>query len=108
LTDKYLEDGMPPRSRAAELRGADWLASRLTDARRRGLRQLNQLAHVRGQTLAQLSLAWILRQPGITGVVMGASSAAQIEENVATIRNLRFSEAELEAIDSISRAMEET
>jgi L-glyceraldehyde 3-phosphate reductase len=107
LTDKYLEGDIPARSRAAELRGADWLASRLTETRRDGLARLNGLARQRGQTLAQLALAWVLQQPGITSVVMGASSAEQIEENVAAIRNLSFSEHELAAIDSISRAMED-
>jgi L-glyceraldehyde 3-phosphate reductase len=107
LTDKYLDGAIPAQSRAAALRGEEWLASRLTDPRRRRLVQLNELAHRRGQSLAQMALAWILNQPGITSVVMGASSARQIEENVATVRNLSFSKDELEAIDSISRAMEE-
>jgi len=106
LTDKYLYGEIPTRSRATELRGSDWVAARLTETRRRGLLELNELARKRGQTLAQLALAWILHQPGVTSVLMGASSAAQIEENVATIRNLSFSEDELEHINTISVTME--
>jgi len=106
LTDKYLHGEIPARSRATELRGSDWVAARLTETRRRGLLDLNELARKRSQTLAQLALAWILHQPGVTSVLMGASSAAQIEENVATIRNLSFSEDELEHINTISVTME--
>jgi L-glyceraldehyde 3-phosphate reductase len=106
LTDKYLHGDIPARSRAAELRGSEWVTSRLTDSRRAGLLELNEIARQRGQTLAQLALAWILHQPGVTSVLMGASSAAQIEENVATIDNLSFDDEELAKIDAISLAME--
>jgi L-glyceraldehyde 3-phosphate reductase len=107
LTDKYLQGDVPAASRAAQLRGSDWLASRLTDRRRRCLLELNEIARQRSQTLAQLALAWILHQPGVTSVLMGASSAAQIEENVATINNLSFSKDELDRIDAISVAMDD-
>jgi L-glyceraldehyde 3-phosphate reductase len=105
LTDKYLSGDIPAGSRAAELRGSEWLSSGLPEVRREGLRKLSDLARRRGQTLAQLALAWILRLPEITSVLMGASSVAQLEENVATIRNLSFSEDELKQIDAVSTAI---
>jgi L-glyceraldehyde 3-phosphate reductase len=104
LTEKYLHGRIPAGSRAEVLRGRTWLTSRLTESRRRGLLELNQLAAERGQTLAQMALAWILHQPGVTSVLMGASSVAQIDENVATLQNLAFSQEELQRIDAIDLA----
>ena len=65
------------------------------------LRKLNALAEARGQSLAQMSLAWVLRQPGITSALIGASRTSQIDENVAALSNLAFSAEELARIDSI-------
>ncbi|MGH7957850.1 MAG: aldo/keto reductase [Opitutaceae bacterium] len=65
------------------------------------LRQLNTLAAARGQSLAQMALAWILRFPEITSALIGASRVSQIEENVAALANLHFSDAELKRIEAI-------
>jgi L-glyceraldehyde 3-phosphate reductase len=102
LTDKYLAGTVPAGSRAAELRGQRWLADQLTDARRESLQALSALARRRGQSLAQMALAWILRLPEVTSVLMGASSVAQIEENVAATRNLSFTPDELAEIDRLT------
>jgi L-glyceraldehyde 3-phosphate reductase len=96
LTDKYLE-GVPEGSRAA------WSSSLETEwltAENLGkIRALNQLAGRRGQTLAQMALAWVLRDERVTSAVMGASSVAQLEENVAALDRLDFSGDELAEID---------
>jgi L-glyceraldehyde 3-phosphate reductase len=63
------------------------------------LRALNAVAEARGQTLAQLALAWTLRDPRMTSTLMGASSVEQLEENVAALDRLDFSDDELAAID---------
>jgi L-glyceraldehyde 3-phosphate reductase len=63
---------------------------------------LNAIAAERGQTLAQTALAWALRDPRMTSVIIGASSVKQLEDNVASIGNLEFSEDELAAIDKLS------
>jgi L-glyceraldehyde 3-phosphate reductase len=70
--------------------------------RRATLIKLNEMAKKRGQTLAQMALAWILRLPGITSALTGASSVKQIEENVAALDNLAFSEEELSEIDGLT------
>jgi len=63
--------------------------------------RLNALATVRGQTLAQMALAWVLRHPSMTSVLVGASSVAQIEENIKACDNLSFSAEELKSIETI-------
>jgi L-glyceraldehyde 3-phosphate reductase len=96
LTDRYLND-IPPTSRAAQGKS---LAPRLITAEvREHLRALNELAKQRGQSLAQLALAWTLRDARITSVLVGASNPQQLEHNVATLGNLTFSSAELQLID---------
>ena len=99
LTDKYL-DGIPADSRAAagtslspDLISADNVAR---------LRGLNDIAAARGQSLAQLALAWALRDPRVTSLVIGASSVAQLRANVAALDNLEFIDAELSAIDAFA------
>jgi len=67
------------------------------------LSQLNEMARQRGQTLAQMALAWILRLPQVTSALTGASSVKQIEENVAALNNLQFSEDELRRIDALTK-----
>ena len=62
---------------------------------------LNKIAHARGQSMAQMALAWVLKDKRITSVLIGASSVQQINDNVETLRNLVFLESELEAIESI-------
>ena len=97
LTDKYLRD-IPPDSRAAKPTGF-LQASEVTDARRAQLRQLNAVAAARGQTLAQLALAWVLRQPAVTSALIGASRVGQIEDAVAALDRLTLSADELAAVD---------
>jgi L-glyceraldehyde 3-phosphate reductase len=99
LTDKYL-GGIPGGSRASTPHGF-LRPAQITDEKLNKVRRLNDLAKSRGQTLAQLALAWVLRQSQITSVLIGASSVAQIEENVAIINRLGFSADELNAIEAI-------
>lgn len=102
LTDKYLS-GIPEGSRASKphgfLRPAD-----LTEDRLSRVRKLNELAQARGQTLAQMALAWVLRHETMTSVLVGASRAAQIEDNVGALSNLHFSEEELADIERVLAA----
>jgi L-glyceraldehyde 3-phosphate reductase len=101
LTDRYL-DGIPEDSRAAKPHGYlsrdDVTAERLVK-----IRSLNEIAQARGQTLAQMALAWNLRHAGMTSVLVGASRTRQIEDNVAALENLEFTEEELATIDRILR-----
>lgn len=97
LTKKYLH-GIPADSRAALWWGEAQRQS-LDDALLTKIRTLNILAEQRGQSLAQMALAWILRHPEVTSALIGASRAEQIEENVAALQNLTFTAEELEAID---------
>ncbi len=103
LTDKYLGGDIPAESRAAQRWGAEWVEKNLTPERRAVLRELNEMARARGQTLAQMALAWILRLPSVTSALIGASSVQQIEENVAALANLEFSEEELRRIDELTK-----
>ena len=96
LTDKYLE-GIPKGSRATQ--HSTLSPDLLTDEVREKLRALNQIAAGRGQSLAQLALAWTLRDPRVTSALVGASSVEQLEANVAAIDRLDFSEDELAEID---------
>jgi L-glyceraldehyde 3-phosphate reductase len=99
LTDRYL-DGIPEDSRAAKAHG--FLArADLTEKRLTKVRQLHELATARGQSLAQMALAWVLRQPAVTSVLVGASRVSQVEDSVAALDNLAFAEDELGAIDRI-------
>ena len=99
LTDKYL-DGIPEQSRAAKAHGF-LRANQVTEDKLAKVRKLNVLAQVRRQTLAQMSLAWVLRHSGMTSALVGASSVKQIEDNVATLNNLSFAESELKTIEDI-------
>jgi L-glyceraldehyde 3-phosphate reductase len=96
LTDKYL-DGVPPGSRASQ--GKSLSPDLLTDDSLRHIRALNKMAAARGQSLAQLALAWALRDPRVTSVLIGASSVAQLEDSVASVDRLDFTADELAAID---------
>ncbi len=104
LTDKYLGGDIPAESRAAEKWGKEWVANNLTPQKKEALLQLNLMAKERGQTLAQMALAWILRLPGVTSALIGASSVKQIEENVEALKYLSFTEAELARIDELAPA----
>jgi L-glyceraldehyde 3-phosphate reductase len=96
LTEKYLA-GIPEGSRAS--RGTSFSAELLTDETIAKVRALNEIAARRGQTLAQMAIAWTLRDPRMTSTVVGASSVAQLEANVAALDRLDFSDDELDEID---------
>jgi L-glyceraldehyde 3-phosphate reductase len=96
LTDRYL-DGIPTDSRAA--RGTSLSPDLLTDDTLRHIRALNEIAAKRGQSLAQLAIAWVLRHEQVTSALVGASSVGQLEVNVAAADNLEFTDDELAAID---------
>ena len=97
LTDKYLH-GIPEESRAA--RDGSLSPSLLTDEALARIRSLNEIAQRRGQSLAQMALAWTLRDPRITSTLIGASSVEQLEANVAALDRLEFTPEELAEIDS--------
>ena len=103
LTDKYLGEELPADSRAALWWGKKTLDEAVPEERRRRLRALNEIAHARGQSLAQMALAWILRLPAVTSALIGASKVSQVEENVAALDNLQFSKEELEKIEGVLR-----
>src|SRR5579863_7215766 len=97
LTDRYL-DGIPPDSRARI--GEHLNESMITTENLARVRALNEIATARGQTLAQLAITWALRDGRVTSALLGASSVAQLESNVAALDAAPLSAAELEAIDS--------
>jgi len=96
LTDRYLH-GIPAGSRAS--RDSSLTSDQLTEENLAKVRALNQIAARRGQTLAQMAVAWTLRDPRVSSTLLGASSVAQLEANVAALDNLRFGEDELAEID---------
>src|SRR2546421_2198472 len=96
LTDKYL-DGIPEGSRATQ--GGSLSRNLLTDETLAKIRSLNELAGRRGQSLAQMALAWTLRDPRVTSALVGASSVEQLEQNVGALERLDFSDEELAEID---------
>ncbi|TMS00585.1 aldo/keto reductase [Nonomuraea basaltis] len=100
LTDRYL-DGIPADSRAAE--GRFLTPDRVTPQVLTFVRQLADLATARGQSVAQLALAWALRDPRITSLIVGASSPEQLETNVAAVDRLDFTTDELAAIDRAAK-----
>jgi L-glyceraldehyde 3-phosphate reductase len=98
LSDKYL-NGIPQDARINRPGGGSLQQRHLSEENLERVRGLNEIAKRRGQTLAQMALAWVLRDPRITSTLIGASNSAQIRENVAALKNLVFSEDELAAID---------
>ena len=96
LTDKYL-NGVPSGSRASQ--PGTFSSEMLTEQVLSKVRALNQIAARRGQSLAQMAVAWTLRDPRVTSALVGASGVHQLEQNVAALDNLDFSEAELREID---------
>ena len=99
LTDRYLE-GIPEGSRAA--RDDSYLSrDRVTEGLRSRVRQLSEIAAARGQTMAQMAIAWVLRQPAVTSALIGASRPSQVEDAVAALSHLHFGAEELAAIDRI-------
>jgi L-glyceraldehyde 3-phosphate reductase len=99
LSTKYL-GGIPEDSRAAKPTGA-LKSNQITEDKLVKVRKLNDLAQQRGQSLAQMAIAWILRHPIMTSALIGASKVSQVEECVAALDNLNFSEEELRAIENI-------
>ncbi len=98
LTDKYL-DGIPADARINRPGGDSFSRDMLSEANLARVRALNDIARRRGQSLAQMAYAWVLRDPRVTTTLMGASSAAQVRENVGALANLAFSKDELTEID---------
>ena len=99
LTDRYL-DGIPDDSRAAKAHG--YLhREEITDERVAKVRRLSEMARQRGQSLAQMAIAWVLRHSAVTSALIGASRVEQIEDCVASLENLSFTEDELGEIDRI-------
>lgn len=96
LTDKYL-NGMPPRSRASK--DVSLKAAFLTEDNLSRIRALNDVAARRGQTLAQMAIAWVLRDSRVTTALVGASRWEQIENSLAALENLDFTDEELATID---------
>nr|WP_030020686.1 L-glyceraldehyde 3-phosphate reductase [Streptomyces monomycini] len=101
LTDKYL-DGIPEGSRASQGKSLD--PGLLSDDVRRRLRGLNEIAARRGQSLAQLALSWVLRDERMTSALIGASSVAQLEANVAAVGAPKITDAELSEIEEFAKS----
>lgn len=99
LTGKYLH-GIPADSRAAKSTGF-LQQSQVTPERVEAARQLNTIAEQRGQSLAQMALAWLLRDTNVTSVIIGTSSVQQLEDNLRTLENLTFTNDEVAAIEKI-------
>ena len=100
LTDRYL-NGIPAGSRAS--RDFSLKKDSLTPELLEKLEKLNHIAGERGQTLAQMALAWVLRDSMVTSVIVGASSIEQLDNNLLSIRNTRFSDEEIELINVLTR-----
>jgi len=97
LTTRYLSGGVPETSRAAE--NGSFQKTVVNERNVANVRALNAIAQERDQTLAQMAIAWVLRQPAITSALIGASRWEQIEDCLGALKNLRFSDAELARID---------
>jgi L-glyceraldehyde 3-phosphate reductase len=97
LTNRYLR-GIPAGSRASKAHGM-LKPGEITEERRTQLVRLNEIAAARGQSLAQLAIAWVLRHPTVTSALIGASRVSQIEDSVAALDNLRLSRDELRMIE---------
>jgi L-glyceraldehyde 3-phosphate reductase len=96
LTTKYLQ-GIPDASRAAQ--DGFLRKSMLSESNLANVRALNQIARERGQTLAQMAISWVLRQPAVTSALVGASRWEQIQDSLGALRNTQFSAEELQRID---------
>jgi L-glyceraldehyde 3-phosphate reductase len=102
LTGRYLKGEVPADSRMAV--GHFLKRDALTEERLGMLRELNKIAERRGETLAQLALAWVLRDPRVVSVLIGASSVAQLDQNLAVLESAPLSDAEIAEIDRIAAA----
>lgn len=103
LTDRYL-NGIPEDSRI-RTDGRFLKEGQLTEQKLNCIRSLNELAQKRGQTLAEMALAWILKDDYVTSVIIGASKPSQILDNIKAIENTNFTETELNEIDSIVNSL---
>ena len=101
LTDRYLE-GVPAGARATKTERV-WLTADDVNKNLDKVRRLNEIAGQRGQKLSQMALAWVLRKPQVTSVLIGASSVKQLDDNLAALANLSFSKDELDNIETILR-----
>ena len=101
LTNKYL-GGIPQDSRAAKSTG-HLQTSEVTPERIEKAKKLNDLAQKRNQSLAQMAIAWLLKDRRVTTVLIGASSVKQLDDNIDAINNISFSEGELREIERILR-----
>jgi L-glyceraldehyde 3-phosphate reductase len=99
LTNRYLK-GIPSDSRAGK-KGTFLRRESITKEKIMKVTKLNQLASRRNQTLAQMSIAWVLHNPVVTSALIGASKVEQIEDAIGTLTNLDFSDGELKKIDKI-------
>lgn len=99
LTNRYL-DGIPSDSRAAK-EGTYLSREQVTEDKVNKVRSLNELAAKRNQTLAQMAIAWVLRDPVITSALIGASKVSQVEDAIGAVKNVNFSDDELKQIDGI-------
>jgi L-glyceraldehyde 3-phosphate reductase len=100
LTDRYL-NGIPAESRAA--RNFSLKKDSITPEIVEKLARLNEIAAARGQSLAQMALAWVLNDSRVSSVIVGASSMEQLNANMQSIRNTAFSEEEIRLIDKLTR-----
>jgi L-glyceraldehyde 3-phosphate reductase len=99
LTDRYL-DGIPQGARATKTERV-WLTPLDVQQNLPKIQRLNELAGQRGQSLAQMAIAWVLRKPQVTSALIGASSVKQLETNLAALNNLKFAEEELDSIEGV-------
>ncbi len=99
LTDRYL-NGIPAGARATKTERV-WLTPKDVEENLPKVRKLNDIAMQRGQSLAQMAVAWVLRQPLVTSALIGASSVKQLENNIAALQNRHFSDDELKRIEAI-------
>jgi L-glyceraldehyde 3-phosphate reductase len=102
LTDRYLK-GIPSGARASKTERV-WLTPDDVKANLPKVQKLNELAQERGQSLAQMAIAWTLRKPAVTSSLIGASSVKQLQDNLAALNNLNFSDEELDKIESILKS----
>jgi len=99
LTDRYL-NGIPAGARATKTERV-WLTPDTVKKNLPKIQMLNELAKKRGQSLAQMAIAWVLRQPAVTSALIGASSVKQLEDNLAALTTLKFSQDELDRIETV-------
>jgi L-glyceraldehyde 3-phosphate reductase len=102
LTDRYL-NGIPSGARATKTERV-WLTPKDVEENLPRVQKLNELAKERGQSLAQMAIAWVLRRPVVTSALIGASSVRQLDNNLAALDHLEFSEEEQARIEEILKS----